>query len=100
MGNELKIIPLGNRVIIKVVEGEEVTKGGIYLPSAIQEAPQTGTVLAVGLGRCFENGNREQMEIKVGDKILFVKHAGTDIKYDGIDYKILTLQEIIGIIEE
>lgn len=92
------IKPLGDRVVIKRVEAEETTKSGIILTGAAKEKPQEALVVAVGPGK-FEDGNQIKMEVKVGDKILFSKYSGNEIKYDGEELIILKQDDILGIIE-
>ena len=81
--------PLGERVIIKALEKEETTVGGIVLPDTAKEKPQEGEVVAVGPGRLLENGNRVALEVKVGDKVIYSKYSGTEVKKDGVEYLIL-----------
>jgi chaperonin GroES len=92
------IKPLGDRVVIKRVEAEETTKSGIILTGAAKEKPQEALVVAVGPGK-FEDGNQIKMEVKVGDKVLFSKYSGNEIKYDGEELIILKQDDILGIIE-
>lgn len=95
----LSIKPLGDRVVVEPIEQEEVTAGGIVLPDTAKEKPQQGTVIAAGPGARDENGNRIPMDVKVGDRILFAKYAGTEIKMDGKKFLILRESDILGIIE-
>jgi len=100
MGSELKIRPLGDRVVVKVFEETQTTTGGIILPDSAKEKPQRGEVIAVGGGRTLDNGNKEQMDINVGDVVLFQSnYSGTNVKFEGTEYKILSSKEILGIIE-
>lgn len=92
------IRPLADRVVIKVLEAEEKTPSGIVLPEKAQEKPQEGEVVAVGPGRVLENGNRLEMEVKVGDRVLFSKYAGTEVKLDGKEYLIMRQDDILGIL--
>lgn len=96
---KVNLKPLGDRVVLEAVS-EEVTAGGIFIPETAREKPQQGTVLAVGPGRIREDGKREEMNVKVGDKVLFAKYGGTDIKLGGREVKILSEKDILGIIEE
>ena len=82
--------PLGDRIIIELVESEEKTASGIVLPDTAKEKPQEGKVVAVGTGRVLENGERVALEVSVGDRIIFSKYAGTEVKYDGNEYLIVT----------
>lgn len=97
--NDVKIRPLSDKIVVKVIEETETSPGGIFIPDSAREKPQKGDVLAVGPGKMLENGNREVMEIKVGDKVLFTKYGGTDLKVNGAEYKILAERDVLGIIE-
>jgi len=90
--------PLGDRVVVKALEREEVTKSGIYLPDTAKEKPQEGRVEAVGPGRILDNGERSKMELKEGDRVLFAKYAGTEFKLDGEDLLILRESDILAVI--
>ena len=92
-----KLEPLGDRVVIKTIErGEEVTKGGIVLPDTVKEKPQEGEVVAVGPGRLTEDGKRIAMEVKVGDRIIYAKYAGMEIKLDDEEFIILRESDILA----
>jgi len=93
------IKPLGDRILIKVIEDTEQTSGGIFIPDSAKEKPQRGEVVAIGQGKLNEKGEREPMDVKVGDVVLYAKYAGTDIKMDGVEYKILSVKDALGIIE-
>ena len=95
----MKIKPLGERIVIKVLESEEKTKSGIVLPDTAKEKPQMGEVLAVGSGKTLDNGQKVPMEVKVGDKILFAKYAGTEVKVDGEEYMVLKESAVLAILE-
>jgi len=99
MASELKIRPLGDKILIKVLEETQTTLGGIILPDSAREKPQKGEVIAVGTGRTLDNGNKEPMDVKVGETVLFAKYGGSDIKFEGTEYKILSIRDILGIIE-
>ena len=100
MASKLKLKPLGGRVIIEPIEQEEVTAGGIILPETAKEKPQEGKVLAVGPGdRNEHTGERVPMDLKVGDKILFAKYSGTEIKMDGRKLLILRESDILAVVE-
>jgi len=86
-----KMKPLGDRVVVRPISEEEVTKGGIILPDTAKERPQRGEVIAVGPGRLDENGKRIAMEVKKGDKVIYAKYAGTEVKED--DEELLVLRE-------
>lgn len=92
------IKPLGDRVVIRVLEQEEKTAGGIFLPDTAKEKPSQGEVMAVGSGKVQENGMRIPLEVSVGDKIIFSKYAGTEVKYDGVDYLIVSERDILATI--
>ena len=95
----IQVRPLGDRVIVKALPKEEKTKGGVILPDSAKEKTQQGEVIAVGKGNSHENGTKVPMEVKVGDKVLYGKYSGTDIKLDGEEYLIVKESEILGIIE-
>jgi chaperonin GroES len=95
----LKIQPLGDRVVVKAIARETVTKSGIVLPDTAKEKPQEGEILAVGPGKILDNGKRVTLEVKVGQKVLFAKYAGTEVKMDGEEYLILRESDIMGIVE-
>jgi len=88
--------PLGDRVIVEVLEEEEVTASGIVLPDTAKEKPQRGRVLAVGEGR-WENGNRLPLDVKEGDEVIYSKYGGTDIKFEGTEYLILRESDILAV---
>ncbi len=94
-----KIKPLGDRVLIKALEREEKTKSGIVLPDTAKEKPQEGKVLAVGSGKTLDNGTKVALEVKVGQKVIFSKYAGTEVKLDGEDLMILNERDILAIVE-
>ena len=91
--------PLGDRIVIKVIEDTEQTSGGIFIPDSAKEKPQKGEVVAVGEGKMNEKGEREPMDVKVGDVVLYAKYAGTDIKMNGVEYKILSVKDALAVIE-
>ncbi|QED46385.1 co-chaperone GroES [Cytobacillus dafuensis] len=90
--------PLGDRIIIELVETEEKTASGIVLPDTAKEKPQEGNVVAVGTGRVLENGERVALEVAEGDRIIFSKYAGTEVKYEGKEYLILRENDILAVI--
>ena len=96
----VKLRPLGDRVVIKAISRETVTKSGIVLPDTAKEKPQEGEVLAVGPGKVLDNGKRVTLEVSVGQKILFAKYAGSEVKIDGEEYLILRESDIMGIVEQ
>ena len=91
--------PLGDRVVIKALARETVTKSGIVLPDTAKEKPQEGEILAVGSGKVLDNGKRTAPEVQIGQRVLFAKYAGTEIKIDGQEYLILRESDIMGIVE-
>lgn len=91
--------PLGDRVVVKRVKEEEKTKGGIIIPDTAQEKPQEGEILAVGPGARDEDGERIEMDVKVGDRVLFGKWSGTEVKIDGEDLLIMKESDIMGVLE-
>ncbi|NLG68532.1 MAG: co-chaperone GroES [Firmicutes bacterium] len=95
-----EIRPLGDRVLVKPIEQEERTKGGIVLPDTAKEKPQMGEVIAVGTGRLLENGQRVPLEVKVGDRIIYAKYGGTEVKLDGVEYLILRESDILAVHNE
>ena len=96
----MNIKPLGERVVVKVLESEEKTKSGIVIPDTAKEKPQMGKVLAVGTGKVLNNGERVPMEVSVGAKVLFAKYAGTEVKLDGEEYMIFKESDILAILPE
>ncbi|MBM7655743.1 chaperonin GroES [Neobacillus cucumis] len=92
--------PLGDRIIIELVESEEKTASGIVLPDSAKEKPQEGKVVAVGTGRVLENGERVALDVAEGDRIIFSKYAGTEVKYQGVEYLILRENDILAIVGE
>ncbi|HCF30634.1 MAG TPA: co-chaperone GroES [Leptolyngbyaceae cyanobacterium] len=90
--------PLGDRVFVKVSASEEKTAGGLYLPDTAKEKPQVGEIVATGPGRRNDDGSRQEMEIKVGDKVLYSKYAGTDIKLGTEEYVLLSEKDILAVV--
>lgn len=95
---ELKIKPLADRVVIKVIEETESSPGGIILPDSAREKPQKGEVCAVGPGKTGKDGEREPMDVGIGDVVLFSKYGGTEIKVEGEEYKIMSINDILAVI--
>ena len=95
----MKIRPLHDRVLVKRLEPKEVVKGGIIIPDSAKEKPQEGEVVAVGNGKVLEDGNLLPMNVKVGNKILFGKYSGTDVKIDDQEYLIIREDDILGVLE-
>jgi chaperonin GroES len=94
--NVSTVKPLGDRVFVKVSPSEEKTAGGLYLPDTAKEKPQVGEVVAVGEGKRNDDGSRSPVEVKVGDQVLYSKYAGTDIKFGGEDYVLLSEKDILA----
>lgn len=90
--------PLGDRVVIQVVEGEEKTASGIVLPDSAKEKPQEGKIVAVGSGKVTENGERIALEVSEGQTVIYSKYAGTEVKYEGNEYLILRESDILAVI--
>ena len=96
----MAIRPLHDRLIVKRLEEEEKTKGGIIIPDSAKEKPVEGKVIAVGAGRVKKDGTKLPMEVKKGDRILFAKYGGTEVKIDGEDHLIMREEDVLGIIEK
>lgn len=96
---KIRLKPLADRVVIRKLEAEERTSGGIVIPDTAKEKPQKGEVLAAGPGRLDENGKHLPMEVKAGDKVLFAKYSGTDVKIDGEEYVIMAERDILAVVE-
>jgi chaperonin GroES len=94
-----KLRPLGDRVVIQPTAREEMTKSGIVLPDTAKEKPQEGTILATGPGRILDDGKRESMDVKKGDKVLYAKYAGTEFKIDEEDLLIVSQKDILAVVE-
>jgi chaperonin GroES len=90
--------PLGDKVVVEVLDAEEKTASGIYLPDSAKKKPQEGTVIATGNGRALDNGERNQLSVKVGDKVLFSKYGGNEVSIEGKDYTILDEDQIYAVI--
>jgi Co-chaperonin GroES (HSP10) len=91
--------PLGDRIVIKALEAEATSRGGIVLPDTAKERPQQGEVLAVGPGKTLDNGTVAALEVKVGDKVVYSKYGGTEIKIGGEEYVILRQDDVLGVVE-
>ena len=94
----MSIKPIGDKIAIKPVAAEEVTKGGIVLPGSAQEKPQQGEVVAVGGGILLQNGQRVPLEVQVGDKVVYAKYAGTEVKFNGEEFVILSEKDILVVL--
>jgi len=95
----MAIRPLSDRLVIKVIEDTEQTSGGIFIPDSAKEKPQKGEVIAAGPGKTLEDGKKEEMEVKVGDIVIFAKYAGTDVKLNDEMLKILSVKDVLGVLE-
>ena len=94
----MKLRPLHDRVVVRRVKEEEKTKGGIIIPDTAKEKPQEGEVVAVGPGRVADNGNRVPVDVAVGDKVIYSKYGGTEVKYAGAEYLILSARDVLAVI--
>jgi len=92
-----KLTPLGDRVVVKAEPAEEKTKSGIVIPDTAKEKPVEGTVIAVGVGRVLDNGQKVPLEVKIGDKVIYTKYGGTEVKIDNEEYIILSERDILAI---
>lgn len=97
--NSKKIRPLQDRLIVERLEGEEKTASGLYIPDSAKEKPQQGKVVAVGKGRVLEDGSVRPLDLREGDRILFGKYSGTEIKLDGTEYLIMREDDVLGVLE-
>ena len=93
----MQLKPLGDRVVVKAIEAEEKTKGGIILPDTAKDKPQEGEVIAVGPGRVLDNGNRVPPEVQVGDRVLYSKYGGTEVKVDDVEYLVVRESDLLAI---
>ena len=96
----MNVRPLQDRLLVRRVEEQEKTKGGIIIPDAAKERPLEGNVIAVGSGKRLEDGTLIELDVKPGDRVLFGKYSGTEIKVDGVDHIILREDEVLGVIEQ
>jgi len=94
----MKVVPLGDKIVVKRLESEQTTPGGIMLPDTAQERPQQGRVLSVGDGRLMSNGSRLEHQVSEGDRVLFGRYAGTEVEVDGQDLLIMNEDEILAIV--
>ena len=95
----MKITPLHDRILVKRIEEEEKTKGGIIIPDTAKEKPQEGKVIAVGKGRVLDDGKVQELTVKKGDKVLFSKYAGTEVKLDGEEHVIIREDDVLCVVE-
>ncbi|MEW6594522.1 MAG: co-chaperone GroES [Thermodesulfobacteriota bacterium] len=96
----MKIRPLNDRILVQRLEGEEKTKGGIIIPDTAKEKPAEGKIVAVGNGKLNDKGERVPVEVKVGDRVLFSKYGGTEVKIEGTEYLIMREDDILGVVEK
>ena len=90
--------PLGDRVVVKRLEAEQTTKGGIVLPDSAKEKPKEGEVVAVGTGKVLESGETQDFQVKVGDRVMFSSYAGTEVTVDGVEYLIMSESDVLAIV--
>lgn len=93
---KVNLRPLDDRIVVKPLEAEETTAGGIVLPDSAREKPQRGKVVAVGPGKLLDSGNRGQLSVSIGDEVIFGKYGGSEVEVDGVDYKILRESDILA----
>ncbi|CAA9300923.1 MAG: Heat shock protein 60 family co-chaperone GroES [uncultured Chloroflexi bacterium] len=94
-----KLRPLGDKVVVQPTAREETTKSGIVLPDTAKEKPQEGTIVSIGTGRVLDNGERQKLEVEAGQKVLYAKYAGTEVKLDDKEYLILSEKDILAILD-
>ena len=92
--------PLGDRVVVEPTPHDEMTKSGILIPDTVKEKPQKGTIVAVGPGRILDDGKREHIDVKKGDKVLYAKYAGTEVKIDDVDLLIVSQKDILAVVAD
>lgn len=95
--SNVNVTPLNNRILVKRVEEEEKTAGGIIIPDSAKEKPQKGEIVAAGKGKTTDDGKKIPLEVKIGDKVLFSKYAGTELKLDGQEFLMMTEEDVLGI---
>jgi chaperonin GroES len=99
MAKELGVRPLHDRILVRRTEEETKTAGGLFIPDSAKEKPQRGEIVAAGKGRITEEGKTMPLEVKIGDKILFAKYAGTEIKFDGQEFIMMREEDVLGIVQ-
>jgi chaperonin GroES len=92
--------PLEDRVVVKTLEAEQTTASGLVIPDTAKEKPQEGEILAVGPGRLDDNGKRVALDVNVGDVVLYSKYGGTEVKYDGQEYLVLSARDLLAVVEK
>lgn len=95
----MKLKPLGDRVVVEAIEREEKTKGGLFLPDTVKEKPIEGRVVSVGPGKLDDNGKRIAMDLKEGDRVIYSKYSGTEVKLDDKEYLILSERDVLAVVE-
>ena len=95
----ISIKPLEDRIVIRQVEAEQTTASGLVIPDTAKEKPQEGEVIAVGPGRVDDNGNRIPVDVKVGDTVIYSRYGGTEVKYDGQEFQILSSRDVLAVVE-
>jgi chaperonin GroES len=95
----MAVKPLGDKILVKRLEAQEVTKGGIVLPDSAKEKPKEGRIVEVGPGKVLDDGTRGSMQVKKGDRVLFTSYAGTEIKIDGEEYLVMSEDDILAVVE-
>ena len=95
----ISIKPLEDRIVIRQVEAEQTTASGLVIPDTAKEKPQEGEVIAVGPGRVDDNGNRIRVDVKVGDVVIYSRYGGTEVKYDGQEFQILSSRDVLAVVE-
>lgn len=96
--SDIKLKPLADRIVVQAMEAEDTTKGGIILPDTAQEKPVEGTIVAAGPGKISEDGKKMEMEVKVGDKVLYGKYSGTEVTVEGVEYLIMRESDVFAIV--
>ena len=94
----MKLKPLGDRLVVKAAPHEDMTKGGLLLPDTVKEKPVEGIVVAVGEGKILENGQRQPMDVKVDDKVIYSKYSGTEVKLDGEDFLVISERDVLAVV--
>src|SRR5437868_9712571 len=100
MAKEFRLKPLEDRIVVKASEGDETTASGLVIPDTAKEKPQEGTVVAVGPGRIDDNGNRVPLDVSVGDVVIYSKYGGTEVKYAGEEYLVLSARDLLAVVEK
>ncbi|MEG1642249.1 MAG: co-chaperone GroES [Synergistaceae bacterium] len=96
----MQLKPLGDKIVVKAAPNEEKTKGGLVLPDTVKEKPVEGIVVAVGAGKVLDNGTRQPMDVQVNDKVIYSKYSGTEVKFDGETYLIITERDVLAVISK